>query len=735
MSRMRMLWLLIGLAAIALALAALRSQADAPAHSAGGVPARTVSPTQPRQGEAVRSWNAPDGVSEASVPPWAQALGPGEAESPTGRRPRAIWTGKRQAIWNALSQSGNQEWANALRSAAVSGTSKGRYADLGQWATVAYQATGDRGLAEKAWRRIERKLGKRPPNRNFTREHLVEYAWMYDWLKPALNDEQRGQFIAMMNDWCRLILNLLPGASWGTRLADSDETVGHYFGLALWAAVSGEENPQALRFLRDARVGGYDATGANRRTWRNAISEYVRNAKGGVWLESSKYNLGTLRLLLFGAEAIRTATGRDHFPEITVFAGDVATAQLHELTSDLKQFYQWGDEEDPRNLHVDRRCRLLAMLTGLVADEHLAGQALALFEALPPDEVQPRELTLYNPLRPAYDWRMQPTAYAAEGMGFVFARSGWDADAAFFGAHMPSRIGLDHEVHYFGDFQLYRAGEWVVTHPLGYRATDGQYVNGMLLGGWPSMWETRGLIHHGMTDDGIVFAVGSTAGSPYGDGYVAPPPSFLHEWTRSLVFVPSRRGKADILLVHDRTLLQNPKALPRFGRYHQRDRSRMEHEIPLGLRQWIVHMPVEPMIEGRTIQWTTDMGQPVSVTTWLPERITHRLLDERAQVKMSRYVKEREKGWQVRVVPQEEPEWQTLLHVIQMGGGRVDVSLVRSKGWEGVTLTRPGELERTILFNAEPGKKLPPMKISAGRLARNRAILDRLRAMTMVEIQ
>ena len=176
----------------------------------------------------------------------------------------------------------------------------------------------------------------------------MEYAWMYDWLKPALSEEQRRQYIDMMNSWCLLVLNRTPGVAWGTRVGDSDETVGHYFGLALWALVSADENPQAMAYLRDPHVGGLAATGRDRKTWRNTISQYVKTARGGVWLESSEYNLGTLRLLLIGAEAIRTATGHDYFPEVTALTNDIAAAQLHELTSDLQSAYQWGDLEHPR---------------------------------------------------------------------------------------------------------------------------------------------------------------------------------------------------------------------------------------------------------------------------------------------------------------------------------------------------------------------------------------------------
>ena len=675
-----------------------------------------------------------DAVGQVQVgPPPMPAMG--DAESPTGRRPKAIWTPQRQALWEHLSNQGNPDWSNAVRAAGATSTKSARYADLGQWATVAYQLTGNPSFAEKAWSRISHKMGTRPSDRNFTREHFIEYAWMYDWLKPALTPEQRQQYVATMNEWCRLVLDKVPGVPFGTRMGDSDETVGPYFGLALWAAVSGDENPEALTYLNDPKVGGYRATAVDRKTWRNAISHHVRDARGGVWLESTKYNLGTLRLLFFGAEALRTATGREYFPEIAALVDEVAAAQVHEMTSDLRQSFQWGDEEDPRSLHMDRRGPLLALLTGLARSDEAAGWAVQLMNELPVKEIPPRELVLYQPMRPARDWRNQPTHYAAEGMGQVFARDSWQRDGSFFGAYMANRIGVDHEVHYFGDFQLYRKGEWVLTHPLGYDANEAEHVNGMILGGWSSAREARRLIGHGATPDGIVYVTGATGGHPYAPGADSPPPYFLHEWMRSLVYVPSRNGSADLVIVHDRTLVQNPKTLPGYDRYNARDRKRMDREIPRGLKQRILHMPVEPQVQGRTVSWRTPGGQPVTVTTLLPERVVYQVLDEQTQVSLGRYVRASEKGWQVRVIPEQVKEWDTFLHVIQAGDGPVDVRFVREGSKEGVTIVRPGQPVRTVLFNAAPGKRLSGPKTSGGKLVANRELMKQYKAMAQVDIR
>lgn len=692
-----------------------------------------VSPAPPADSVAVSLPPLPPGALRGR-PVSAAPLGPGEVESPTGRRPMTLWTGRWQARWVALAARQDRDWMAIERGAWASGTADTRYADLGQLATMAYQVTGNPSFAEKAWARIRRKLDKTPSDRNFTREHLLEYAWMYDWLKPALPEHQRRQYIEMMNRWCLLTLDRVPGVAFGTRTGDTDEVVGHYFGLALWALVSADENPQAMAYLRERPVGGLRATASDRSTWRNAIAQHVRKARGGVWLESSEYNLGTLRLLLVGAEAIRTATGRDDFPEVTALTDEIAAAQVHEVTSDLRQAYQWGDLQHPRSLQMDRRAPLLAVLTGLVRDEALAGQVLAFLNALPPGEIPPKEFILYNPFRPERPWTSRLLWYAAEGTGLVYARDTWDPRGSFFGAHMPRHLGVDHGVRYFGDFQLYRNGEWVVTHPLGYDTSDGELHNSMLIGGWSGMREAKGLLEAGAGAGGTVYAVGATGGSLYSQWDLAPSPPFLDEWTRAIVYVPSADRTSDIIVVHDRVLMQDPRTLPRYQAYHERDRRRMERELAGGLKQWILHMPEAPRQQGRTVSWRTMGGQPVTLISFWPEQVDVRIAQEGKDLGVSKYVKESERGWQVRL-SSPRAGWETFLNVIHVGHGLASITPVREGSLEGVQIERPGHEARTVLFNAEPAKPLPGGGLAIPGLQHRKGLLDRFRRPNAVVIR
>ena len=71
--------------------------------------------------------------------------------SPTGRTPKLFWTPQRQAVWNQMRLQNHPWWQQVKSNADLSATSGARYGDLGEWATMVYQVTGDPVYAAKAW--------------------------------------------------------------------------------------------------------------------------------------------------------------------------------------------------------------------------------------------------------------------------------------------------------------------------------------------------------------------------------------------------------------------------------------------------------------------------------------------------------------------------------------------------------------------------------------------------------
>lgn len=659
------------------------------------------------------------------------------AESPTGRRPRIHWTPEWQDAWNRAAKENHIWWQRLEKWADATGTGSARYADCGEYATLAYQMTGDVRYARKAWEAFLPVLKTMRPawnSRNGTRESFITYVWMYDWLYPALTVEERRQFIDYLNHLADLCLNRVKDTRWGTRLGDSDETTGHYFGLAFLDLATGPDNPRAGTFLngeakpgaRVRPVGGLDATGADFRTMRNTIRRFTELARGGCWVESAEYNTGTLKLLVIGARGVRTATGVDHFPEVTALIPQIVREQAYQQCPDFVhkgQWYQWGDCEHPRDPKTSSRVTLFAVLAGLTqADADVGPCAQQMVEELSASNRRgampyPRFFLFYNPYAAKADWRDKwPRGYYAPGQGILYFRDGWDDQASWVCAHMPNQLGVDHEVGFLGNFQIFRKGEWALTHPIAYGGNSGDRMNSMLIGGLSSMRQVRGALTHEFgPKEEYAYLVGVTGGQWGWNGYYDPPPTFLHEWTRSVLYLPSAEGRCDTVIVFDRVNAKDPKKLPKLDRYRK---TKAAIEAAPALKQWVIHMPVKPVLAPEAITWSTPNGQNVRVSTLLPAKQVKVTYDEK-KIGIPGYHHKREEKWQARLWPEEEKQWDTFLNVVQVydDGVKPHNTVVRSAGGEaeGVLVRREAHPEVLVMFGAAPGPELPGVQLRESR--------------------
>jgi hypothetical protein len=654
--------------------------------------------------------------------------------SPTGRNPKLLWTPERQQVWERMRRD-NDPWYQYLKTNAdKSGTPQAKYADFGQWATLMYQITGDAAYADKAWFQITHGNSKAsylgtasvPTNSsNFTREHFIDFVWMYDWLYPWLTADKRQLFIQTLNYWgdttlAKAPLYVKPDGTrmvWPIRLDDSDNTVGHYFGMAFLDLATGADNPRAGEFLTQPVVGGLVASdGDLKSTFRNAIRKYVEEAEGGEWIESSEYNLGTLRLLFEGAEGVRTAMGRDYFPEITALQREVAQALLQEMTPDLKESYQWGDVQDRRALHARHRLTLGAMLEGLLQDDAPTGpalhQALGEIAASHTDYLGRPDapfFLFYNPYASQASWRQElPRGHYAPGQGLMLFHNGWREGDTLFGAHMTTHVGVDHENAFFGDFQLYRKGEWAVTHPIGYGLYLGDFTNSMLIGSFSSMDEERGPVAHEFGAGGeYAYLAGTTRGRVYEEDYFNPPPAFLHEWTRSILYLPSRDRQSDSIVVFDRVAADNLKEAGALDRLRPAHRERLK-KAP-ALKQWLLHAPVSPVPTADGVSWTTPGGQRVQLSTLLPADCRHSIVNEdELWPEAYTFPVKGEQKWQVQVLPDKDRPWDTFLNVVHVSdGASLKTTLVRAEGdaAQGALLRRDGS-DTLVLFGAKQAARV-----------------------------
>jgi hypothetical protein len=287
-------------------------------------------------------------------------------------------------------------------------------------------------------------------------------------------------------------------------------------------------------------------------------------------------------------------------------------------------------------------------------------------------------------------------------------RSGWNPSASLFSAHFPPNLGIDHAPSYFGEFQFYRRGEWAITHPLAYGAGpnfDGRGTNSMLIGGLPwglfSFSEFRKAVAADWTED-WAFIAGTAGGQVVGKGYWKPPPPFLREWTRSLVYLPSQ----DTIVVHDRVNALDPRKLD-MSRY-RRDIQAQISAIP-ALEQWTIHASSEPSVRPGLAEWELPSKEHVRVHTLLPRDCRSAVLDERTTWP-GREIRDSEKKFLVRLTPAVDSPWDTFLNVIQVGAEhRSSPRLIRSEGGEaeGVLLEEDGAKAVLLVFNGQPGPELP----------------------------
>jgi hypothetical protein len=661
-----------------------------------------------------------------------------------GGHPRLIVTPERRAVWARMKADFD---ANPTTPRSLGGTwykliktnaeCVCRYSDNGLWATLMFQITGERTYVDLAYARITNTFLNLDASRiseDFSRENFIRYVLMYDWLYRALTPAQRQQLLAKLNAMTTTVVTNTNAPAFPVRAGDSDQMVGNYFGLAAFYLASSDENPSIVEAWAKPFVGGFVATGTDTTTFRNVIKRYVTNfAVGGEWIESESYNLGTVKLLTLGAEMVKTGSGRDYFPEITALVPQLALRWIHRVTPDLKQAYQWGDEEHPRDFvgRLFYRVETAMVLAGLTQQDSSSGPyiqdlVLSLVEKYGATgyltaEPWARGFLVYNPYSSRMSRAALPLASYASGMGMLQYRTGWTDTNSLFSAHFPgfneSDGLIDHTPTYFGEFQLYRKGEWAITHPLGYAgpSLDGRGSNGVLVGGLPWMyWAPRELKQPVAWDTSSDFAYlkGTLGGQVSANGAWNPPPTFVHEWTRSLVYVPA----FEAVVVYDRVNAQDPRALDLSG-YDAKVQQQIRG-IP-ALKQWFIHTPVLPRIGSGQIEWDLPSRAHVRVEVLLPTGYVAAIDNEKltwpSGTPSSGYMSADEKRWHVRISPPADRPWDTFLNVVQVFDGSPSTSrLVRSADGqiEGVVLAGSGRDSVALFFNATPSSRLPDGRYS-----------------------
>lgn len=617
---------------------------------------------------------------------------------------------------------------------------------------------------------------------NYHREHFTDWGLILDLCYGEWTQAQRDKWVQVMNDLSAKVLSV-----YGWRCGDVDQPIGNYFGLQTFSEVTKAFNPTIVSLLADPTNA--DAVGfagaalkclpatSPARTARNMIKEYYEaSAAGGAWMEGTEYGGGTPFLGIQGCQALRVVQP-DVCTEIDAWVDDYAAHLTHMITRDNLQYIQAGDEENPR-LGVDRiwiqRANSYITLTGMLPDgaarQNLWRVYKNLFATKGPSIVDPigtagpgRSLMWANPyITATADLSGLSNCFQSIPFGMHIYNDGLLSTATQFWTHFPGEMReLDHAVDYWGDIQMYRRGQYVLTHPQTYAGNSliAEGANAVAVEGLSSF--PTNFFQNG---DSRQFkrVTGYTCGADYmyvsgtGGGLLTPTftvdgvgnffdpaPRFVHEDTRSVLYLPTSTKAYDSIVVIDRINAVDPESQEKFLRfrpfsvtythptcgvyrvtcwvgpgYYDVAIQRIQH-----YPRWtsFLHQWTEPTIAGTVTTWTMADGQVVQDHWLTPTNVTITKEDLTTLNEFGLTVDNQqgmprlsERKWRTTIVSAAaDAQWNVLARVITARNSGATAptitSLTPTNNCGGVLITRPGNDDVVVIWNAAQGASIPQL--------------------------
>lgn len=649
---------------------------------------------------------------------------------------RLGWTQDQQNIWTRMRNENHPYWQKLLSEAAVY-----NYDDRGMRRGIEFLMTGNVNRASSAWSIVDHWCGRtyrpaevathpnwcnedwngKPPN-NATRDQFLSLSLLYSWIADALPVQDKANFRDILEYWTDRVFNV-NAVGHGTRATDSDEQVGHYFGVVLFALAIRDEDParsdQILSFAGNSNngintkpLGGVDATGANYNTQRNTIALFCQKARGGQFIESSEYNLTTARYLLVGAHAINYYYGVDKFPEVTAMYQEFANAFVNEMTPDFRKSFQWGDVEVPDNLKYFNRVPLMSVVSGITKDP----RALYLFDRFYNANYPTNTADAWHMLADPYSPKAAPAgqmAHHASGRGLAYYHEGWNANDSFFASFMSNRPRVDHDWASLSNFGLYRNGHWAITNPVGYPGHEDHeppYMNGLMIaGGVSSLQEATGETAY-QSGPGYLYHAGATAGQLFLSGRDNPPLEFVREWNRNTLYINHQDG-SDSIVIFDRLNNCDPKdtvnCMPDWRFRNHPDIIENRINAAGSKTAFIVHLlDSNPSINGDTISWLDQGGEQVTLKTFMTNYTTvlyneNAIFGAGAPLYLGGSMPSSQLKYQLRLSSNQKSGYQPFLNVFHVGSPFVAVQLASSSGEQARgALIVNGTESTAAIFNA-----------------------------------
>ncbi len=620
-----------------------------------------------------------------------------------------------------------------------------------------YQATGDPAYAQAAFTFADAPVATRgflhmvnnttsPNSNNYiggnqSREYFITWVLTYDWCYNAWTQAQRDQYLTQLNA-CATELNVqLPEA-----IGDVDQPIGDYFGMLCLHEATKDYNPHIVTKFSDVRWGApqmlttpaaedYDST------TRIILWRYYNEYVDGYWPEGSEYSEGSARLGILGLACLRTTEVASYFPEVEAYAIGRANFMLHETAPNNTVKPQWGDDEYPRQLKpaTNLYCTF-PMLTGFLGDTPLRSQVWKKFldvssvagQVIFSSQFQPidKSLLMVDPYTiPAANLDNLPLQRFHETSGLLFRRTGSNAMDSHFFAHTRTEVQrVDHGVLYQGNYQLYRRGEWIWTGPVAY------FVGGVrerpAMAAANNCFATEGLtfLQMGnkfprqynvttMQKSGTNYEiVGSTrGGSMYSSGY-QPPPRYVHEASRCILYVTTPNKTMDMVIVLDRINAVDPESLERFTRYDSFIAGQQAAITANPRWESFMQQRVLPTFAAGVGTWTTAGGQlcrDVWLSPAVPSSVTALVQDLSNTTLNPNPYPAAERKWRTRFTPVSNTQWNPLLYVrsVRNSGvsAPVETLLTVTDDGIGCHVTRSGNTDVAFIGNAIQGPDITPL--------------------------
>jgi hypothetical protein len=593
-----------------------------------------------------------------------------------------------------------------------------RYEEDGTSMAYMLMITGDEKYAQWCWDSLPLFF---TTNANWWREELIRGCICYEALKKVgfweKNPDKKQQFFDVANQRCALALSYQ-----SLFYGDSDQVLGALAAYAFGLCTKDEGNPLADQWIN----------APENELLRQQVVSFVQRAKGrrqkkgGQWIESSDYNHNTTRIGALVLEYLRAKTGNDYIPEYRDWFEEAAVSEMG-MSYDFKTFCPWGDVEHGHSITPWEQKSHLYCILGITGNPMLRRYVREFETADPAWTSQPWTSdfgAFLPPDGPEEDWRGLPM-YASRfgvndnaGISLTSIQDDVFNGGSFGTLFADTERWVDHQLRAVMDLCFYFRGTLTFSHPICYMGLPETYntplIYGMAISYDWGRGECQMRLAYEETPD-YVYSMAAKGGSIGNTGYIAPGPTFLHEVTRSMVYLPGG-ANGQTIVVHARDHVTAP-----FPRGMSGDDVRntiganfsdtMVAQINATRRkQQIFHATGEPAVDGKVLTWDAGNGVECRLTAFGDVAITveREIADNYWSAPVS------ELGWCIRInYAIDDQDWDSATYVLQAYNAIVPLpepASIKSLNGEaeGVVVFRPGYPDTVLLFNARPGPILPP---------------------------